>query len=83
MSNATGSGAVEPSLDRRIVAARAELEETLDAIEDKLNLPRHASRLAGRARAAYRRNPVPWIATATALALAVAGAVAWAVFSDD
>jgi hypothetical protein len=67
----------------RSSAARAELEETLDAIEDKLNVPKQVGILATRARNSWEDNPVPWIIGATAAAIVVAGLVAWAVFGDD
>jgi hypothetical protein len=64
-------------------ATRADLEETLDAIEDKLNVPKQASRLADKAKSSYDENPVPWIIGATAAAIVVVGVVAWALLSDD
>ena len=67
----------------RIKAARAELEDTLDAIEDKLNVPKQASALAEKAKSSYDENPVPWIIGGVIAAVAVAAAVAWAVLSDD
>lgn len=67
----------------RIKAARAELEDTLDAIEDKLNVPKQVSALAEKAKASYDENPVPWIIGGVIAAVAVAAAVAWAVLSDD
>jgi hypothetical protein len=60
----------------RIAEARAELENTLNAIEDKLNLPK-------RVASSYKSNPVPWIIGAAVAAVAVAGVVAWAILSDD
>jgi hypothetical protein len=71
------------SNDARIRAARAELEDTLDAIEDKLNVPKQVGALAERAKASYESNPVPWIIGGVVAAVAVAAAVAWAVLSDD
>lgn len=73
----------EPSIEARIAAARSELEETLDAIEDKLNLPKRVGRLARKARASYDDNPVPWIAAAAAVVVAIGGLVAWALLRDD
>jgi len=65
------------------VAARAELEETLDAIEDKLNVPKQVRTAVDKAKSSYEKNPVPWIIGATASAIVVAGLVAWALLSDD
>jgi hypothetical protein len=73
----------DPNTEARIETARAELEQTLDAIEDKLNVPKQASELARKAKASYDANPIPWIIGATAAAIVVAGLVAWAVLSGD
>lgn len=67
----------------RTASARAELEETLDAIEDKLNVPKQMGILGERARDSWERNPVPWIIGATAAVIVVGGMIAWAVFGDD
>jgi hypothetical protein len=67
----------------RVASTRADLESTLDAIEDKLNVPKRFGELTDKARASYERNPVPWIIGATAAAIVVAGLVAWAILSDD
>jgi len=71
------------AIEDKIAAQRAHLESTLDAIEDKLNVKRQASRYAEKAKNAYSENPVPWIVGATAVAISVVGIVAWAIFSDD
>lgn len=63
--------------------AREELGETLDAIEDKFNVKKHAGEFSEKARRSYEENPVPWIVGATAALIAVGGLVAWALFSDD
>lgn len=73
----------EKSIDSAITQTRARLETTLDAIEDKLNVPRQASALVERTKASYESNPIPWIIGATAAALVVAGLVAWAILSPD
>lgn len=70
-------------MQAKAAASRADLERTLDAIEDRFNVPKQASELARRAQASYEENPVPWIVGATATALVVVGLVAWAIFSDD
>lgn len=67
----------------RVSQARAELESTLNEIEDKLNVPKRFDELTTRVRKSYESNPVPWIIGATAAAIVVAGVVAWAILSDD
>lgn len=66
-----------------VAAKRAELEETLDAIEDKLNVPKQAGIMADKVRISYEKNPVPWIVGATAAVVVIGGLVAWAIFGDD
>ena len=73
----------EKSIDARITHTRTRLENTLDAIEDKLNVPKQASALVERTKASYESNPIPWIIGATAAALVIAGLVAWAILSPD
>jgi hypothetical protein len=70
-------------VETKIASTRAELESTLDAIEDKLNVPKQMSRLGGRVKSSYESNPVPWIIGATAAVIVVGGLIAWAVLSDD
>ena len=63
--------------------ARHELAETLDAIEDRVNVPKRVGELSDKAVAAYKENPVPWIIGGAAVAVIAVGLVAWAIFSDD
>lgn len=70
-------------VETRIAATRAELEQTLNAIDDKLNVPKKVGKLVDQAKASYEDNPIPWLIGAVAAAVAVAGIVAWAVLSDD
>jgi hypothetical protein len=77
------ASAAASATEESIASTRAQLEETLDAIEDKLNLPKQIGRIGRKARAAYGQNPVPWIIGATAAVIVVGGLVAWAIFSDD
>ena len=70
-------------IETRVTTARAELEDTLDALEEKLNVPKQAAILKDKALASYESNPIPWIIGATAAAIVVAGVVAWAILSDD
>ena len=67
----------------RVASARADLEATLDAIEDKLDVPKRFGELTDRAKSSYAKNPVPWIIGATAAAIVVVGVVAWAILSGD
>ena len=70
-------------IDTTIKSTRAKLDTTLDAIEDKLNVPKQASAIVERTKSSYEANPVPWIIGATAAAIVIAGLVAWAIFSPD
>lgn len=63
--------------------ARRQLADTLDAIEDKFDVPKRASELAGKAKSAYEKNPVPWIVGGAAVAIIAVGLVAWAIFGRD
>jgi hypothetical protein len=67
----------------RVESARAELESTLDAIEDKLNVPKRFGEITEKAKSSYDKNPLPWIIGATAAAVVVVGVVAWALLSGD
>ena len=55
--------------------ARRELERTLDALEDKLNVPK-------RVGEAYRRNPLLVIGVGVGIVAAAAGLVVWAVVAN-
>ena len=70
-------------ISSRVASTRADLESTLDAIEDKLNVPKQVGELATKAKDSYERNPMPWIIGAIGAAVAVAAVVAWAILSDD
>ena len=71
------------SIETRITATRSELEQTLDAIEDRLNVPKQIGKLTAKVQSAYEENPVPWIIGATAVVVVISGIVAWAIFGDD
>ena len=71
------------SIETRIAANRSELERTLDAIEDKLDVPKRVGKLTARAQASFEQNPVPWKAGAIAAAIVIGGIVAWAIFGED
>ena len=70
-------------LDVKISATRAELEETLDAIGDKLNVPKQLGRLGAKASDAYHVNPTPFIVGAAAGVISVVGAIALRIRRND
>jgi hypothetical protein len=63
--------------------ARDELASALDAIEDKLNVPKRAQELGKQAMSAYEKNPVPFIIGGVAVAVVAVGLLAWAIFGPD
>lgn len=75
MSTASGAS--------RSARARAELQATLDAIEDRLNVPKRVGELGTRAKASWDLNPVPWLIGAVAAVVVVGGLIAWAAAGDD
>ena len=64
-------------------AARRQVADTLEALEDKFDIPARTTELVEKAKVAYERNPVPWIVGAAALGVIAVGLVAWAIFSGD
>ena len=71
------------NIESKVASTRADLEATLDAIEDKLNVPKQVGALRDKAMKSYESNPIPWWIGATVAAVVVAGLVAWAILSDD
>ena len=71
------------SVETRITATRSELEQTLDAIEDRLNVPKQVGKLTAKVQSSYEQNPVAWYIGATAAVVVIGGIVAWAIFGDD
>lgn len=63
--------------------ARHQVADTLEQIEEKFNVPKRTGELVDKTKAAYERNPVPWIIGGAAVAIIAVGLVAWAVFSPD
>ncbi|WP_227496966.1 DUF3618 domain-containing protein [Planctomonas psychrotolerans] len=59
--------------------AREELAQTLDAIEDKLNVPAKAKQVWRGVKHQYREDPGPVLATAGVTAAALVSAVAFLV----
>ena len=81
MSDSTGGKTEAARL--QAVKARDDLASTLDAIEDKLNVPKRVGQLGETVAASYRSNRVPFLIGGGAAAAVVIGLVAWALFSDD
>ena len=73
----------DDDIESQVARTRANLEGTLDAIEDKFNVPKRVGELSKRAQASWESNPTPWIVGATGVAIAVIGLIAWAIFSGD
>jgi hypothetical protein len=73
----------DDDIESQVARTRANLESTLDEIEDKLNVPKRVGELSKRAQASWESNPTPWIVGATGVAIAVLGIIAWAIFSGD
>ncbi|MEC5170278.1 DUF3618 domain-containing protein [Glaciihabitans sp. GrIS 2.15] len=71
------------SIETRISATRSELAQTLDEIEDRLNVPKQVGKLTAKVQSSYAENPVPWTIGATAAVVVIGGIVAWAIFGDD
>jgi len=63
--------------------ARRQLADTLDALEDKVNVPKRAKDLGQKAADAYQKNPVPFIVAGVAVAVTAVGLLAWAIFGRD
>jgi hypothetical protein len=73
----------EVPLETQIITARDELAQTLDAIEQKLNVPKRLGHARARAKRSFQKNPAPWLAGAGAAALAIGGLVFAAVRRND
>jgi hypothetical protein len=61
------------ALQNQAAATRAELGATLDAIEDKLNVPKQVSRGIAAARTSIDKDPRPWIIGAAVSVVVVTG----------
>ena len=79
MTDQPGNGPDSDRLSTRIRAGRSELEGTLDAIEDKLNVPKQVGKLTAKSRDSFEQNPVPWYVGAVAVVVALGGAIVLSV----
>lgn len=70
--------AVPIGIDDPVASARAELKAALNAIEEKVNVPKRLERATDDARFFARRNPSKALAIAAGAAVGV-GATVWAV----
>lgn len=66
-------------IQREIDRTRADLAATLNELEDKLNIPKQLGIKAREAKAAFDRNPTPWLAGAGTAALIVVGIAVFAL----
>jgi hypothetical protein len=68
----------QPEFDRitkSVAQTRAQLFDTLDAIEDKLNVPKQIGIAASRVKRGVEQRPVPYLAAFAGGALAIGGIV--------
>lgn len=61
-------------LAKHVAATRTQLFETLDAIEDKLNVPKQLGIAASKVKQGIDEKPVPWL-TGLAAGVAVVGSI--------
>lgn len=71
------------SIDARVERARAELETTLNELEDKFNVPKRVQACSTKARASMRRDPMAWVAAASSAAVIIGGAIAAAIIVSN
>ena len=75
----TDQNSTTADIQSKVAQTRAQLESTLDSIEDKLNVPKQFGILLDRAKAEYAKDPAPWLAGAAGVVLLIGGLVAVAV----
>ncbi|MFP7761902.1 DUF3618 domain-containing protein [Marisediminicola sp. LYQ134] len=63
----------------KVAQTRAQLESTLDEIEDKLNVPKQIGITGRKLQAKYEDDPTPFIAAAVGVATAIGGLVVWSL----
>lgn len=62
-------------IQNEIARTRLEIERTLAAIEDKLNVPKQAKKAGKRVQDSVRKNPVAWAASAAVFVIGVVGVI--------
>ncbi|WP_207455618.1 DUF3618 domain-containing protein [Desertivibrio insolitus] len=73
----------DPRVDADIKLKRARLQETLDELEERLDVKKRATEVGDKAKESYNDNPVPYYLVAGAVVAVVGGLVAWALFTND
>jgi hypothetical protein len=73
----------DPRVDAEIKVKRARLQETLDELEDRLDVKKKATEVGDKAKESYSDNPIPFYVAAGAVVAVVGGLVAWALFTND
>lgn len=63
--------------------ARQRLADTLDQIEDRVNIPKRIGRWTKQASSSYEDNPVPFVVGGLAAAAAVVGLIVWGIARRD
>jgi hypothetical protein len=69
------SGPDFDGLTESVAATRAQLFDTLDAIEDRLNVPKQIGFAASKVKRGIQDKPVPYLAAFAGGALAIGGIV--------
>lgn len=70
-------------IQSRVAQTRAQLESTLDEIEDKLNVPKQLGIFVNKVQARFEENPTPFVTAAAGAVAVVAGLVVWAAVRRD
>ena len=70
-------------IQNRVAQTRAQLESTLDEIEEKLNVPKQLGIFVNKLKARFDEDPTPFVAAAAGAVAVVAGIIVWAAVSRD
>lgn len=62
--------------------ARADLEATFAAIEDKLNVPKRIGKLKAKATDSYNDNPQRWLTAGAAAVVVIGGTIVWSIIGS-
>lgn len=70
-------------IQSRVAQTRAQLESTLDEIEEKLNVPKQLGVFASKLQARFEKDPTPFVAAAAGAVAVIAAIAVWAAVSRD